>query len=109
MLAVVTSNRPPLWIGLAVACACLGAIADWPYGYYQILRLAVTIYGSWMAMEMWMQERVSWAWAFGSIAILYNPIFKISLDRDTWVIANLVAAVFFAAEIAIFKRRAIAS
>jgi hypothetical protein len=29
-----------------------------------------------------------WAWIFGVLALLYNPIFRVHLDRNTWIGVN---------------------
>jgi hypothetical protein len=95
-------DRPPLWLGLVLAGACVGAVSDLPYAYYQILRLAVTCYAAWIAVVSIDQKRVMWA--FGFLAILYNPFIKITLDRDTWAIVNVVTAAFVLIELWNFRR-----
>lgn len=99
MLVVDTGNRPPLWLSLALAGACILALANWLYGYYQLLRLAVTGYAAWIAWQAFERNRTIWAWTFGLLVILYNPFFKITLDRDTWGFVNLATAVIIAAEL----------
>jgi hypothetical protein len=59
---------------------------------YQVLRLAVPGYAAWIAFVSYNQKGVTWAWAFGLLALLYNPFFKISLDRDTWGFVNIATA-----------------
>jgi membrane protein implicated in regulation of membrane protease activity len=36
------------------------------------------------------KNRVLWVWVFGVLAALYNPIFRIHLDRSTWIGVNWV-------------------
>ena len=98
MPAVDTGNRPPIWLSLGLAGACVIALADWPYGYYQLLRLAVTGYAAWIAWQAFERGRTIWAWTFGFLVILYNPIIKIALDKDTWAFVNLATAAIIAAE-----------
>jgi hypothetical protein len=45
---------------------------------------------------------VLWVWFFGALAAMYNPIFRVHLDRSTWIGVNwftigviVVAAVFW--------------
>jgi len=55
-----------------------------PYDYYTILRFAVcgvTAYGAWFASEI---KNQGWAWCLGIIAVLFNPIFPVHLDKKTW-------------------------
>lgn len=87
-----TDDRPPPWACLLLAVACVAAVGDLPYGYYQILRLAVTGYAVWIAIVSHGQKRTTWAWAFGLLALLYNPFVKITLDRDTWGLVNIATS-----------------
>jgi hypothetical protein len=34
------------------------------------------------------KNRVLWVWVFGTLALLYNPIFRVYLDRSTWTGVN---------------------
>lgn len=94
-----SENRPPLWLSLVIAGACVVALADWPYGYYQLLRLAVTGYAGWIAWIMLEDRRQAFAWLFGLLAVLYNPIVKIPLDRETWTVVNLATALIVMIEL----------
>lgn len=85
-------NQPPAWLSLGLASACVIALADWPYGFYQLLRLAITIYSAWIAWRSFETSRTKWAWAFLVLAVLYNPFLKIALDKSTWSVVNLLTA-----------------
>ncbi|MFC1686606.1 DUF6804 family protein [Patescibacteria group bacterium] len=67
------------------------AMGDNPYSYYIFLKWAIFIS---MAVSVYLaanKERVGWAWTFGIIGILYNPIFPIYLrDKDLWNFIDLV-------------------
>lgn len=81
----------------------LWAIADNPYAYYQILRwvvCGVSGYGAFMAMEA---ERKSWAWAFGIVAVLFNPIAPIHFDRETWAPIDFGVSMLMFASLYFFK------
>lgn len=95
---MATDIRPPIWLSLAVATGCLVALGDWPYGYYQLLRLGVTGYAVWIALHSAAQSRPVWPWVFGFIAVLYNPLFKISMSRDAHAIENICTAIIIVAE-----------
>lgn len=100
-----TGDRPPPLVCLALAGACVAAVGDLPYGYYQILRLAVTAYAAWIAIVSQNQQRIVWTWAFGFLALLYNPFVKITLDRDTWGLVNIVTAGVILIEFWKFRER----
>jgi hypothetical protein len=59
-----------------------------PYNFYTALRwicCAVFVYFAFTAHD---KNRVAWTWIFGVLAVLYNPIFRVHLDRSTWTGVN---------------------
>jgi hypothetical protein len=81
---------------IAVPAAMLAAaLAPWPYGYYVLLRLVVCIAS--VAIAWRLGERGGLlTWAFVALAILYNPIVRVPLGRDVWMIVNLMSLAPFA-------------
>lgn len=77
-------------------CALLGiATFDLPYGYYQFLRIAVTTWAILTLIQAYNHlgespGKTCTLLLTGSIAILYNPILPIHLDKDNWTILNLI-------------------
>ena len=78
-----------------VSAMLLLAIADLPYGYYTILRIIVTIVAGITAFIASEQDNEIWMILFGAIAILFNPIIPIYLDKDTWVVIDVIVAILF--------------
>jgi hypothetical protein len=69
----------------------LGAIGEWPYGYYQALRWivgAASIVGVWA-----FAAKAKWVWVlfFCTAGLLFNPIVPITMERETWLPFDLVA------------------
>jgi len=63
----------------------------------------VTGYSAYLAYE---NSRNAWTWILGIIAVLFNPIAPIHLDREAWLVIDLiVAAIIFTS---IFKLKVIA-
>ncbi len=80
------------------------ALTDNPYGYYQILRWVIAGVSGYSAYLAYEKDMIVWTWIFGIIAVVYNPIAPIYLNKDTWSIIDLfVAAIIF---VSIFKMRA---
>ncbi|MEW6738785.1 MAG: DUF6804 family protein [Nitrospirota bacterium] len=80
---------------LIASLLLLWALDRHAYGYYQILRWVVCgvgAYSTFVAMEL---EKISWAWALGITAVVFNPIIPIHLNRDTWAIIDIAAAILF--------------
>jgi hypothetical protein len=70
----------------------VGALFALPYGYYQLLRLvvcAVAAYGAWLAAQ---GESVGWTVGLGLLALLFNPVVPVYLDRGTWAVIDVVSA-----------------
>jgi hypothetical protein len=71
------------------------AIDRHPYGYYKLLRFiicAVSAYGFYFSTEI---KKTGWAWIFGGIAILFNPIIQFHLGRQIWAFVDLGVATIF--------------
>lgn len=89
------------WV-IAAVMLISAAVARHPYTFYTLLRwicCAVFVYSAFTAHE---KKRVAWTWIFAGLAVLYNSIFRVHLDRSTWATVNwftvgaiVVAAVFF--------------
>jgi hypothetical protein len=75
-----------------------------PYGYYTLLRFVVcgvTAYGVYYALEL---QKNGWAWAFGIIAVLFNPLIPIHLKRDIWAIIDLAVAILLLLSIFLLRK-----
>lgn len=75
----------------------------WPYGYYILLRwviAGIALFVLWVAYEL---KMTGWSWLMGGIAILFNPVIPIHLDKATWVVIDIIVAILFLASI--FKIR----
>ena len=90
--------RPATWHAAFVAGANILALADLPYGYYQFLRILVTAYAVWIAWYAATNDKKAFAYIFGAIAVSYNPIFKIHMERETHQIVNVATAILIIAE-----------
>jgi len=72
-----------------------GAIAEWPYGYYILLRWITCITSILVAFKAF-EKNIDWAKVvFTVIAILFNPLFPIYLSRSTWIPLDIITALLF--------------
>ena len=83
-------HKGVLFIGwLVVAALLVDAVLErHPDSFYTLLQwicCAVFAYSAFAAYE----NKV-WVWVFGVLAALYNPIFRVPLDRSTWIGVNWV-------------------
>ena len=80
-----------------IICILLAlALCQLSYGYYQFLRIAVTIWGIISIIQTSNRPdetsgKTCTMLLSGGIAILYNPILPIHLDKEAWIIINLVS------------------
>jgi hypothetical protein len=67
-----------------------------PYGFFTLLRFVVCAVGIYTAYKIYENENDSlWVWVFGGIAVLFNPIIPIHLERETWWIIDLIIGIVF--------------
>ncbi len=65
------------------------------YGYYQFLKWIITataIFSLYLSSKL---GKKIWLCIMAIIAILFNPIAPIYLDKETWVIIDFIVAIFF--------------
>ncbi len=94
-------NKIPIVISIIMLLLAIPPI--WPYGYYTLLRLVVcgtAVYIVWNTKKL---NKKRWMWIMGFIALLFNPLIPIYLDKATWSFIDLVVAIIFI--VSIFKIR----
>jgi hypothetical protein len=79
------------WL-LAVGILVSAAVERHPYSFYTLLRWICCPIFAYSAFAAYERNRLPWAWIFGTLALLYNPIFHVHLDRSTWIEVNWVTA-----------------
>ena len=88
-------KRPHLIPALIAALMLLGALAHWPYGYYQLLRFVVCGVSIYVAVVAYRWQKLWATWLFGCIAVLFNPLIPIHLSRELWQPIDVACAVLF--------------
>ena len=87
--------------GISVIMLLLAIPTFWPYGYYVLLRWAITISAIFLLWLAYESKKTFWLFLMGIVAILFNPIIPVHLDKETWVIIDIIVAVLFL--VSIFK------
>jgi hypothetical protein len=81
------------WFTILAGVMLLLAIPSiWPYSYYQLLRWVVAIVASYNACIAYEFEKNEWMIVMAIIALLFNPIVPIHLDKSTWGFLDLVVS-----------------
>ena len=65
----------------------------WPYAYFQILRIIVTVTSALNAYTAYKSKDTTWLWIMGIIAVFFNPIAPVYMQKESWITADLIAAV----------------
>ena len=91
----ILEGRPHLIPCIVAAVILLGALGDWPYGYYQLLRWITCGAAVWVAFLAYDWKK-KWAMVlFSILAVLFNPLLPIHLSRDLWQPIDLICSILF--------------
>lgn len=85
--------RLGIWLGPILLL--LVALLNMPYGYFQFLRVIVFCASAYLAIQEKDRNGEFWLWAFVACALVYNPVFKLSLGREIWPLANVATVALF--------------
>lgn len=78
---------------LLLAALLLLCLAPMPYGYYQLIRFIMMVAFAVMAYKNYEEKQSAWAVTFGSLALLFQPLLKVSLGRTVWNIVDVSVAI----------------
>jgi len=78
-------------------------LAPLPYGFYQLVRFVMMVAFAVMAYVYYEEKKTEWVVVFGALALLFQPLLKISLGRTMWNIVDVVVAVLLL--VVWFKRK----
>jgi hypothetical protein len=68
-------------------------LAELPYGYYQFVRFAALIGFAFLSYQSYERNDKSFAFIFAALAILFQPLIKISLGREVWNVVDVVVGI----------------
>jgi hypothetical protein len=71
------------------------AVGDLDYGYYEMLRIVITIFAIFFAFKLNSIQQKGWMLSMIAIAVLFNPIFPIYLEKSSWTVFDIISAVIF--------------
>ena len=81
-------------IKLILAVLFFICLADMPYGYYQFVRFIALVGFSVLAYLSYQDQKKELAFAYIALAVLFQPLIKISLGRDIWNLVDVVVGVW---------------
>lgn len=84
------------WVAIVAGIMLLLAIPSmWPYGYYQLLRWIVAGSAGYIAFKKYESDSKYWMWTMIAVLILFNPLIPFHLDKEVWVVLDIISAVIF--------------
>lgn len=81
-----------LKVSLALAIGLLLCLAPMPYGFYAVIRLATAIISCCWAYQFYKEGKTPLTIVAIAIAILFQPLIMIVLDRTTWQVIDVLLA-----------------
>ena len=78
---------------------------DFGSGFFTVIRIVVFIFSLLTLYDYHKRKQAFGVWAFGLIAVLYNPILTVEFVESRWVIVDMVAAAAFAISLLFEYRR----
>ena len=86
-------NKILIRSGLGLSVALFMCLLPMPYGYYSLIRFAAMIILACMAFCFYQEKKMPLCVLSGSLALLFQPFFKIVLDRTMWNFIDVVVAI----------------
>ena len=79
-----------LYIAWLIAALMLvfAAAEKQPDSFYTLLRWICCAVFAYSAVTSFQVKRMLWLAIFGVLAVLFNPIFPLGLDRTQWIVAD---------------------
>lgn len=78
-------------------------LIDFPYGFYQFVRFTALVGFGILAFKAFQEEKQTEMIVYLILAILFQPLLKISLGRILWNIVDVVVALYLLYDVLIKK------
>ena len=79
--------------GLGLAGALIVCLLPMPYGYYNLVRFVTMIIFGCIANDLYKNNKMSLCVFAASIALLFQPFFKITFEKTLWNIIDIAVAI----------------
>ncbi|MDP7269051.1 MAG: hypothetical protein QF408_12865 [Pirellulales bacterium] len=100
------TTSKPIWIPQAIVIAALSLLAFRSGNFDQytlVLRGICCVCFAYLAFQAYQKGKVRWTWRLGIVAVVYNPLFNATPDRDIWLIVYAITIVIAIGSIVAFK------
>ena len=79
---------------LGAVLLLVASVGKHPYGFYMVLRLAITVGAVYWAWRVYKAGLRAWTWTFVAVALLLNPFLPIRMRRTQWQPIDLYLGIF---------------
>src|SRR5665811_446839 len=79
---------------LGAVLLLIASVGKYPYGFYMVLRLVITVGAVYWAWRVYKVGQRAWTWMFVTVALLLNPFLKIGMHREDWQPIDLCLGIF---------------
>lgn len=86
---LVTKHHWLIMVVILLIC-----LFDMPYGYYQLVRFVAMIVFGINAYNYGVKENSLLMITMGTLALLFQPLFPITLGKTIWNIVDVIVAIF---------------
>jgi hypothetical protein len=80
-------------IKLIFAIMLFACLINFPYGYYMLVRVVAMVLFGYLAYENFQSNNSTKAIIYLALAILFQPLMKISLGRTLWNVVDVVVGI----------------
>src|SRR3989339_908069 len=85
-------------ISIILLISCF--FGDHSYGFYQILKIAISVTGIYLLLKLYKVQKFNWMWIFGTIILIFNPFIPLNLGKgneakDLWLIVDSITLILF--------------
>lgn len=91
-------------VKLLLSILFLLCLFDMPYGFYQFVRFIGLVGFGFLAYQANQKDKQTEVFIYVALAILFQPLFKISLGRTLWNIVDIIVAIGFLLSILMSKK-----
>jgi hypothetical protein len=89
----------------ALAALLLFCLFDLPYGYYQLVRFIAVVGFAILAYYQYERKNIPLMIVFVALAFLFQPLAKVTLGREVWMIVDVIVAVGLVATMFLQKKK----
>lgn len=80
-------------IKVALAILFFLCLLEMPYGYYQLVRFLALVGFAILAYKSYERQEIIMTIVYAGLAILFQPLLKISLGRELWNIVDVIVGI----------------